>query len=501
MNLKISISSLKVISVIYLAFPYFIFFLGWLKLPIGVFLSLLLLVGLYLYSKGQNDPKIPQIPLFQLIAIFLIVLLWVLFSGAGGFGYQNHDYYKHNSLLKDLTDQHWPVSYIVDSGKKFLSHYLAYYLPGPGLFASLGWKYVNMANFFLTLTGVLIAVFWLLRFVGKFSFWVLFVFILAGGAHLLILYFTHGGSLAHFLKDTIQNHGNMFWLNCLNINGQPINKINFMTVSDMLYWGPQHAISCWIGMGLLLNDWLDKNIKYSPFYISLIAFWAPLALIGIAPFLLYFLVLEKFKGIFNWVNMLIAPIIFIVIGIFLTSIKTNELIHHFLIHDRSVDGISILNQIVAYFYFLCVEVFIWWIPAFLILRKTPLKKYNGLYWLVLALLMVIPLFRYGQWNDWCTRVSLPALYVLYAMMAMAIINVKQLKIRLLLITVCLICALSPITLIMSSLNSSGFKVQWTPPVYEFIGDLPSASVGFPVDQFVADPDCFFYKYLAKTKSN
>lgn len=500
MNFKFNISLLKIASILYLAFPLFIFFIGWFKLPISLFLCGLLGWGLALVIKNQQQKIFFEAPVFQIVILFSIVLFWLLISGAGGFGYQNHDYFKHNSLLKDLTDQTWPVSYNLPNGKKYLSHYLAYYLPGPALFYSLGWKYVNMANFIFTVIGVVLSVFWALRWVGKFSFWVLIIFIFGAGSHLFILLYQHGFNLPEIIVENIQNHKYLFWLNCLNVNGSPINNINFMSVSDMLYWGPQHAIACWLAMGILLNDWLDGNIRFSPFYVSLVAFWAPLVLIGIAPFLLYVLVSERFKGIFNIVNLIIAPIIFGVIALFLTSIKTNELIHHFLIHNRESDGISISQQIGAYLYFIVVEVLIWWVPSYLVLRKSSLKKYNQLFWLVLFVLLLVPFFRYGQWNDWCTRVSLPALYLLYLMMAMAIFEVKVWSKKIYLIAICVICSLSPIILMLSSLNETNYRIKWAPPKAEFIGDLPSASVGFPVEQFVADPNCLFYKYLAKTKN-
>ncbi len=499
LDLKFNISKLKVISILYLAFPYFIFFLGWLKIPFAIFFTGVLATGLYVIFSEKTKPLYNKISAFQLLIISVIILLWLLFSGAGGFGYQNHDYYKHNALLKDLMDQKWPVSYQLEKGQKFLSHYLAYYLPGPALFYGLGWKYVNLANFIFTSVGVFISVFWMLRFVGKFSYWVVLVFILGSGAHIFVLLYTHGAQLSDFLLNNIQNHKYLFWLNCLSINNEPINTINFMSVTDMLYWGPQHAIGAWLGIGLLLNDWLDKNIKYSPFYISIIAFWAPLVLIGLAPFLLFVIISLKFKGIFNLVNFVVAPIIFGLIGLFLTSIKTNELLHHFLLHDRSSFGISTLQQITAYLYFIAVEVLIWWLPSYLILRKTALKKYNGIFWMALVVLLTVPLFRYGQWNDWCTRASLPSLYIIYCMLAMAIIYAKNLKTKLLLVTISVVCAVSPVSLIAASIKFNNYTIKWTPPPAEFIGDLPSASVGFPVEQFVADPDCFFYKYLAKTK--
>ena len=85
-------------------------------------------------------------------------------------------------------------------------------------------------------------------------------------------------------------------------------------------------------------------------------------------------------------------------------------------------------------------------------------------------------------------------------MAMAIFQAKIGSQKLILICICVICALSPIILMISSLNETNYCIKWAPPKAEFIGDLPSASVGFPVEQFVADPNCLFYKYLAKTKN-
>jgi hypothetical protein len=493
-TIKIPISVLKILTVFYLAFPYFIFFLGWLKLPIGIFLSVTLLYGLYIFTKSQSiaTPNF-KISLSNLILCILIVLIWVLFSGAGGFGYQNHDYFKHNFLQFDLTKQTWPVMYHLKNGTKYLSHYLAYYLPGPAIFYGLGWKYVQLANFFLTLSGILLAIFWMLRFVGKFTFWIVLLFIFASGTQIFTLIFQNGTQSLPLILDKIRNHGFLFWM-----NGLGILPINFMSASDMLYWGPQHAISCWLAIGLLLNDWLiDKNLKHSPFYISLIAFWSPLGLIGLAPFLLVALINTKFKAIVNAVNLLIAPIVFVVIALFLTSISTTELLHHFLIHDRSADGITILSQIGAYFYFVTFEILIWWVPAYLVLKNKVNETYKLLFWTALVVLLLTPFFRYGLYNDWCTRVSLPALFVMYVMMLLAILKVESKNIRMVLLSICIVSALGPAILILSSIRSMGYRIKWEPPLEQNMQDL--SKTDFPVEQFVADPDCFFYKYIAKQK--
>jgi hypothetical protein len=491
MTIKLSIPRLKILSVVYLAFPYIIFFMGWLKQPIALALTVVLLYGLFIYQKNQAQKTIIEIPLLQLALIAGITLIWMLFSGAGGFGYQNHDYYKHNYLQYDLFLQKWPISYQVADQTKYLSHYLAYYLPGPAIFASLGWKYVQLANFIFTFSGVLLAVFWLMKFLGRFSYLALILFIFCSGLHIFILIYDHGFNLWPVMAEKIKNHGFVFWTNSLGIL-----PLNFMGNSDMLYWGPQHAIATWLAIGLLINDWLlDNNLKYSPFYISLIAFWAPLVLIGLAPFLLVALISIRFKGIFNELNLIIAPIVFGVIALFLTSIETGDLLQHFIFQSKPIQSASYLSQALTYLYFITVEVLIWWAPSYLILKNHVSKQYKALFITALVVLFFTPLFRYGLYNDWCSRVSLPALFVVFSMAIMAIFISKSTPQKVLLSSLFAAASIGPIILIAGSIRYSHYKISWQPPVEKQMRNLPATD--FPIEQFVASPDEPFFKYFAK----
>ena len=49
--------------------------------------------------------------------VFLVAVVWTGLSGPGGFGNQSYDYIKHNSLLRDLTFDPWPLFYDVFNQK------------------------------------------------------------------------------------------------------------------------------------------------------------------------------------------------------------------------------------------------------------------------------------------------------------------------------------------------------------------------------------------------
>ncbi len=497
--IKFKISTLKSISVIYLGFPLLIFFIGWLKLPIAILASLVLLYCLYKYVSENNSIEYETISVKNLILIIVILFIWILFSGTGGFGYQPLDYLKHNALFKDLITESWPISYQIKGKEMFLAHYLAYYLPIPTLLGGFGWKLVMLGTVLWTALGLFLSTFFWLRFIGKYSYYLVIFFILASGVQIFVLIYQYGFETGHVLLEKIRNHGYLFWLNGLTKNGTQILQITFPSNTDMLFWAPSHALPCWLGTGFLINDWKDKTLKYSPFVISLIAFWSPLVMVGMAPLLLIAILQDKNKTWLNYINLVFAPIIFGFISSFLLSINAKDLPHHLIFTDRSAtDGISLKRQIFAYCYFISMEVLIWWLPAYWIIKNNINKKIKQLFWVVLILLLTIPLFQYGVWNDWCGRVSMPTLFLFHALIAYSFVNANS-KQKLVLGAIFLLALAAPMTALLGSARNYKNNFSWAPPKYEEVKLIPEATKSWPIDQYVADKNTFFFKYLAKEK--
>ena len=99
-------------SVFYLLLPAVLFAFGWLRaiwlLPV---LAVLALCGFTLVRSYWQKGGSVQLSVWYMLLCAAAVLVWLAFSGIGGFSYQNLDYYVRNPILNDLTHFSWPLRY------------------------------------------------------------------------------------------------------------------------------------------------------------------------------------------------------------------------------------------------------------------------------------------------------------------------------------------------------------------------------------------------------
>ena len=136
--------NIEILSLVYIIIPYIIFAFGWLKLPVALILAVLIVVSAFLYIKKLDNkeiyflsptpyplpqgrrtidgegakpphldtPKFYQFTNKYFLITILILLVWCLLSGMGGFGFQNNpDWEKNNAIFHDLFLNKWPVIY------------------------------------------------------------------------------------------------------------------------------------------------------------------------------------------------------------------------------------------------------------------------------------------------------------------------------------------------------------------------------------------------------
>lgn len=497
---KLNIGTLKRISIVYLSLGHLIFFIGWLKPLYAVPAVILLLTAYFIYFRDTKTNETIAIQKRNFVWLLLSILVWVLFSGSGGFGYQFDDYYKHNALMSDFIDQQWPVSYQIDGKLHYLCHYLGIYLPAPTLFGWISWRASNIAQFVFNYLGIFLALIWMFRFVGKYHYWLVILFMLFSGIQVFTFFYMNADvSLKFLFTDHIKMHRNTFWYNSFKLL-----NLAYEGNTSLFYWAPQHAIPCWLGMGLFISDWqVEKSVKYSPFYLSLLAFWTPLVLVGIAPFFLFALLETRFKGIFNWVNLVIATTLFGITSTYILAIDSGDFIKNFTINS-SRPNLTIIEQLGIYLFFLTMEIFVWWIPSYIFIKEKISAQRKRLFIFTLIILVLIPLYRYGVWNDWCIRVSMPALFVMWAMVMQAFVEVKSVSRKVVLITLLVLGSFDTVLNIGGSMyhylqHYRTHHTLWPLKTKGANGDVPAICVGYPVQQFVARPDTFFFKYLAKNK--
>ena len=98
-------NSILYISLVLLLLPVITFFIGYLKLYIGIPITILLLICTYNLIKNEDIKvelkyKKKYIP----VVILLLLFIWLFFSGIGSFSYQNYDHEVRNAIFHDLID-------------------------------------------------------------------------------------------------------------------------------------------------------------------------------------------------------------------------------------------------------------------------------------------------------------------------------------------------------------------------------------------------------------
>jgi hypothetical protein len=487
MNLRLS--NIRIVTFLYIAFPLIPFFLGWVKLMYGIPLIGILSFGGYRYINSLNFKEEIFIRNKDLLIGLLILVFWLLLSGAGGMGYQFSDHIKNNTLTKELSNLTWPLEYAVNGEKLYLSHYLSFYIVGPFLAGHFGYIYAQLGVFIWTTLGVVLGVFWLARASGGLSWKFILFFILFGGISVFSFVFQYGSGFLNEILKRINDHGYVFWMNSFEII-----PLNYLHITDMLYWTPQHFIPSILGIGILLNDgFVDKNIKFTAFLLCMLVMWSPLILVGIFPYFIFVLFKNRFEGVFNVVNLVVAPIIFLVLAAYLLAIESGELVKHFIF---ATEGIAISKQIAVFLYFVFFEVLVWVLPIHFIKRKNWQSGEKHLFWLLTLVLLIIPLYRLGLWNDWCNRVSMPSLVLLAVFAFNAFLGSKGLRKRIIYILL-LLASMGPMMDMAGSLKYSGFKPKFRPPYEQEVKSLPEICISYPIIQFVAHENTVFFKYLAK----
>lgn len=369
------------IAYLYLSLPLVIFFLGWFKLYFGIILSLAVVAPLYYCFKNSDYIEINKKEMYQIIASVFSLSIFLILSGIGGYGLQNSDYSKHNAILRDLIDHAWPVIY--DQQHGLLVYYLAYYLPSAIIGKMFNFDIANTFQFIWCFIGLAIFTILFFLLIKNYKIRYIFYFILFSGLDIVgqIILKNFPNGLEH-----IEHWSGI---------------ISYQSNITILFWVPQHAISCWLFTVLILNLIESKN-KYSVFVYSISIFWSPFIFIGLFPIVLYATFKNGIKKSLNPTNLFIAPLIILMIGLY------------YRLNGSSASIKFIWNVLNVYFewpkillfYFLEFGIYV-----ILIFHKYKEEK-DKIFYIIVFSLCVIPLIQMGLYNDFSMRASLPSLTIL-----------------------------------------------------------------------------------------
>jgi hypothetical protein len=437
---------LRSITTIYLLLPALLFAWGWLRFPFSLvstmFIALFMLSaildlrrsagalkqGVNVFSYAYKNGNIRR----HVSLAFLLITIWMLFSGAGGFGHQNADYKASNALFKDLIDQSWPPGLSAGGIQKPIVYYVAYYLPAAAVGKILGWVPANLFLFAWTLIGALLAFIWFWghshisirrktsRIIG-----LAVVFCLAGGLDYIGYY---------VLKEKVFDLANHIdvWA----------GYFQYSSNTTLMFWVPQQAIAGWLLISMITDNIKQaQNVKYLGMVVACSILWSPFAVLGSLPYLLFALLLhlapKNRKFLFNRATFFsILSSIWIGISHSLFILSNQFKFPIGLLLNKVENDIRYIQHLLAFWFveygFVAFIVLLFLALGILISRPSQAKilkslqeklltslreDYNlspihfYLFLLCIVILTILPLYTMGTNNDLVMRASIPSLFI------------------------------------------------------------------------------------------
>ncbi|MDO9302356.1 MAG: hypothetical protein Q7T89_13290 [Anaerolineales bacterium] len=418
------------ISILYLTLPFIIFCMGWLRLSIAIPITAFILWATWVLFKHSPITN-HQLPITNYRFTFYLLLLtgiWVLLSGVGGYAFQNWDHHWRNAVFHDLITYDWPVIY--SSPEKgpiqMLVYYVGYWLPAALAGKIFGWQAANFVLFLWTWLGVFLVTLQLGNAL-KTS---------AVKTALLLIFFSGLDALGALLFAS--DYPTLF---------PPIQhleiwsgNLQFSSFTTQLFWVFNQAVPAWLCIALLADESpisnyqspisnLQSPISNKLFAFSLCFFFAPLAALGLLPYLL----IEWFKQTdiksplknLRFDILLASGIVLLISYLYFSSNTAAQ--------ERGLQAIA-LKDFLAFF---LLEGGILW------LALAPLK-WRDPRWVVTGLLLaVMPFIQLGSGRDFVMRASIAPLFYLMMMTGEAIF--QKSTPRLLLFTIYYLLLLGSLT--------------------------------------------------------
>ncbi|HEY5269705.1 MAG TPA: hypothetical protein VII97_05170 [Anaerolineales bacterium] len=405
---------IKRISLLYLLIPFLIFCLGYLKMFISLSIALIFLwLIIKNWSHSIKEGQSCSLSRRNLVFTFLVVLLWVALSGIGGFAFQNIDFHIRNAIFRDLINFDWPVKYYTNptdpSIPYILTYYIGFWLPAALVGKIAGWLAANITLYVWSVLGILLTLFLLASKIKLTPTKLALLFIFFSGMDGL-------GTLLMVIA--IPNTYHQLWPPIFHLEWW-MPGFQYSSFTTQLFWVFNQAIPAWLCMALL---YVTGERKIMLLIWSLCCFFAPLPALGMFPYV----VLKFPKELMDTENLNARPkmkTISVFFSRLLQDVRTLLSIEnilggglvlgisllYFLSNVQSSNGSASQIQSVGWILYVIFVLFegliLWWIFK-------DRYKVNLNWYLAGALLIVIPLIKIGNGNDFCMRASIPTLFML-----------------------------------------------------------------------------------------
>lgn len=403
-----TIKNLKILTVSYLLLPNIIFILTWLN-PLWATLGFVVsIVSFYSFIKNTNISiedfsalRVKQIEFSTILYLICFTLILGVIFSLGNFGLgQSYDYYKHNTIVKELIEKPFPVVYENESRygilkePAILGYYMAYYLPTAIICKFVGFGASNILLYIWGVIGIFISFSWL-YFLSPKNLNIFFVFVLfLLGATLFKPYL-----YAHYLLKNIVSLPMIQYF--IWPSGISFNLIN-------IHYSPQHHIVTTIGVFFVYYEsFIRKDNRFLLFFVSLLLMWSFLGAFSVGIIAGFLVLYRKFLNFFSLANLAGGGIIaFIMSSYFLAHFQDNRF-SGFIWTFADISGYLYQKpfiSILALFGYCIFEVGIYLYFMFKLFSSKNSYNYKlMLLGFCLAFFILSPIYRIGFNNDLAMR--------------------------------------------------------------------------------------------------
>ena len=399
--------------ILFLTIPLFIFFLGYLRLAVGIPLTLIF-AGIVFYAVSdclnnaegrkldRSDTDI-KIPVSYLIGFAVTALAISFVSGVGEYIYTLQDHQFRRAILRDLINYDWPVIYDystqtnpevvqifgIAAGKRAFSYYFLYWMPAALAGKVFGFGFGNFVLFIWNSIGIFLSLITASAVIKKFTAWVPFFFVFFSGLDVIpnIVY-------------SYTEYSGWRWFEGYFTSMSYVS--NFRELASVY----NQMVPCFLIMAALL---LAYNTRSMGLTAGILFAYSPWAVFGILPLVVALLFGKKHRAsklsrtmfnTFSPVNIASAFLLLAIFGSYYTS-NANA------VGYKGFAWTFFDNQVLfipAYMIFIALEV----LPFVILLYKR--EKKNPVFWAAFASLLIIPLYQITENNDLSMRGSMPALF-------------------------------------------------------------------------------------------
>lgn len=450
---------------IYLLLPVLIFCIGWCKWYIGGVMSCVIAIGAYLSvheymlsgSVERSSLSVDKRILWKCFMAVIIIALWVVLSGIGGYVWQNDDHFSRNTIFQILVKEDWPVLRSMEINgtlqERGLIYYIGFWLPAGLIGKAFGQEVGDAFQCIWAILGIAIFYSLICYWRKKVSLWPLFIFIFFSGLDIV---------------GTLRNGAPLMTLWGVEHLERWPGYYQYSSITTQLFWVFNQAVPVWVACGLLflrphpkscVMIWASVMLTSTLPFIGLFPYVAYIILKGDKPIDQYCSIAEYLKEVWNRLASIpnivcggtigiisalylvqnavggmlqkivqIPPGIFVVAGFCFIGIIVGFLwlaVHGYLKRfgmiviacgviggllylsgrGRPVNIIPLHYDLLLWFYFLEAGIYL-----FLVRQK---KTQSGLWWLCSITLLIFPLIKIGTNIDFCMRASIPGLLLIY----------------------------------------------------------------------------------------